>query len=84
MKKQRTPGRYVVRVRSDVILEQVDSTTWEASASNLPPLLSADGAEALEFYGIDSELIEAQLRRQIVKKCLRVTLAFSPASQLAQ
>lgn len=83
MKKQRTPGRYVVRVRSDILLEQVSDTMWEASAPNLPPLLSEHGVDALEFCGIDAELIEAQLRRQIVKKCLRVTLAFLPASQPA-
>ena len=83
MKKQRTPGRYVVRVRSDILLEQVSSTILEVSAPNLPPLLSADGVDALESCGIAAELIEAQLRRQIVKKCLHVTLTFLPASQPA-
>jgi len=83
MKKQHNPGRYVVRVQSDILLEQVDSTTWEASAPNLPPLLSEHGVDALEFCGIDAELIEAQLKRQIVKKCLHVTLTFLPASQPA-
>ena len=76
-------GHYVIRIHSVAPILPIEGG-WGVREDYFPQMLSTPGRECLESYGIDADLIEAQLRRQIVKKCLRVTLAFLPASQLAQ